>query len=207
MKQSPTDLINRAREIVEREAEAVKALAGQFDQNLAGVVELLFNCQGHVLVTGMGTSHAVAQRMAHLLSCCGTPALCISAADSLHGASGAITPRDVVFIISKGGQSAELNQFAQVVKARGAKIVAQTEKPDSPLGQMADAVYHVVAMGDIDLYGMIATGSSLVSCAADNVLCALLLEMRGYTREEFGLTHPGGAVGRQLAGLEQERSS
>lgn len=199
MNLSTTDLVNRAREVVEREAEAVQALVGQFDQRLAGVVDLLLNCQGHVLVTGAGTSHAVAQRLAHLLSCCGTPALVISAADSLHGGSGAITPNDVVYIISKGGQSAEINQFAELARARGAKIIAQTERPESQLGQMADAVYQVVTPAEADPYGMIATGTSLVNCAAGDALCVLLLEMRGYSREEFGLTHPGGAVGHKLA--------
>lgn len=199
MNLSITDLVNRAREVVEREAEAVQALVGQFDQRLAGVVDLLLNCQGHVLVTGAGTSHAVAQRLAHLLSCCGTPALVISAADSLHGGSGAITPNDVVYIISKGGQSAEINQFAELARARGAKIIAQTEKPESQLGQMADAVYQVVTPAEADPYGMIATGTSLVNCAAGDALCVILLEMRGYSREEFGLTHPGGAVGHKLA--------
>lgn len=194
-----TDLIKRAREVVEREASAVQALAAQFDQRLAGVVDLLLNCQGHVLVTGAGTSYAVAQRLAHLLSCCGTPALVISAADGLHGGSGAIRPDDVVYIISKGGQSAEINQFADLARARGAKIIAQTEKPESQLGQMADAVYQVVTPAEADPYGMIATGTSLVNCAAGDALCVLLLELRGYSREEFGLTHPGGAVGHKLA--------
>lgn len=199
MNLSTTDLINRAREVVEQEAAAVLALAGQFDQRLAGVVDLLLNCRGHVLVTGAGTSHAVAQRLAHLLSCCGTPALVISAADSLHGGSGAITPNDVVYIISKGGQSAEINQFAELARTRGAKIIAQTEKPESQLGQMADAVYQVVTPAAADPYGMIATGTSLVNCAAGDALCVLLLELRGYSKEEFGMTHPGGAVGHKLA--------
>ena len=199
MNLSTTDLIKRAREVVDREAAAVQALADQFDQRLAGVVDLLLNCQGHVLVTGAGTSFAVAQRLAHLLSCCGAPALVISASDGLHGGSGAIKPDDVVYIISKGGQSAEINQFAELARARGAKIIAQTEKPESRLGQMADAVYQVVTPAEADPYGMIATGTSLVNCAAGDALCVLLLELRGYSREEFGLTHPGGAVGQQLA--------
>ncbi len=198
MNMSKADLVSRAREVVEREARAVRALAEQFDDSLADVVELLLNCQGHVLVTGAGTSHAMALRLAHLLSCCGTPALFISAADSLHGGAGAITARDVVYIISKGGQSAEINQFAEIARARGAKIIAQTENPASPLAQMSDAIYHVKAVGEVDPYGMIATGSSLVNGAAGDALCVLLLELKGYSWEDFGRTHPGGAVGQKL---------
>jgi arabinose-5-phosphate isomerase len=193
-------MIARAREVIDREAEGVRALAGQMDERLVEVVDLLFDCQGHVLVTGAGTSHAIAQRLAHLLSCSGTPALCVSAADSLHGASGAVTADDVVYAISKGGRTAEINAFVEIAKARGARVVAQTEDPDSPLGQLADAVYVVRAVGGVDPYGMIATGSSLVAGAAGDVLCVLLLERRGYTRDQFGETHPGGAVGEKLAG-------
>jgi arabinose-5-phosphate isomerase len=196
---SKEEIVARAREIVQREAAAVSALAGQFDSNLADVVSLLFNCRGHVLVTGAGTSRAMAQRLAHLLSCSGTPALFISASDGLHGGSGAITADDVVYLISKGGHSAEINQFAEIARGRGAKLLAQTENPESPLAQMCDAVYHVRTEGEVDAYGMVATGSSLVNGAAGDVLCVLLLELRGYTKEAFGATHPGGAVGKKLA--------
>ena len=203
MNTTTTSLVARAREIIEREAQAVKALAELFDENLAGILDLMLNCQGHVLVTGAGTSHAMAQRFAHLLSCSGTPALCISAADSLHGGAGAVTANDVVFIISKGGRSAEINQFVEVARQRGAKVIAQTENRDSPLAQMSDAVFDVRIVGDVDPYGMIATGSSLANGAAGDVLCVLLLELRGYSKEEFGETHPGGAVGKKLAEIEQ----
>lgn len=195
-------IVARARAVVEQEAEAIRALAGQLDERVADVASLLLNCQGHVLVTGAGTSRAIAQRLAHLLSCSGTPALFISAADGLHGGSGAVTPNDVVYIISKGGHSAEVNQFAAIAQARGAKLVAQTENPDSPLARMCDAVLVVKAVGEVDPYGMVATGSSLVNAAAGDALCVLLLELRGYTQEKFGQTHPQGAVGKKLAELQ-----
>jgi len=194
-----TKLIDRAREIVEVEARAVGALASQFDAGLADVVNLMADCQGHILTLGAGTSRAVAQRFAHLLSCCGIPALALNGADALHGGSGAITARDVLFVISKGGYSGEINEIATIARRRGAQIIAQTENPDSPLARMSDAVFHIQAIGDVDPYGMIATGSSLVNSAAGDVLCVLLLERGGYSKEDFGTTHPGGAVGRKLA--------
>lgn len=197
------ELVSRAREVLAREAEAVAALAGQMDEGLEQVVALLLNCKGHVLVAGAGTSHAMAQRFAHLLSCSGTPALCIHAADCLHGGAGAIGAQDLVFVISKGGRSDEINRLVEIAHARGARVIAQTEDPMSPLGLMSDAIYGIRAVGDIDPYGMIATGSSLVNGAAGDVLCVLLLERRGYTREAFGLTHPGGAVGHKLAQKEK----
>ncbi len=196
---SETETIARARDVIQREAKAVRALGVQLDRSLIDVLDLLVSCEGHVLVGGMGTSHAVAQRFAHLLSCCGTPALCIDAADCLHGGAGAITPDDVLFLISKGGGSAEINRLAEIARARGAKIVCQTENPESSLAQVSDVVFNVRAEGGIDPYGMIATGSSLVNAVAGDAVCVLLLERRGYSLQEFGQTHPGGAVGRALA--------
>ena len=192
-------LLQRAREVVRQEGQAVRDLAGQLDASLLAIVDSLLNCQGHVLVTGAGTSRAVAERFAHLLSCCGTPALFVHAEDALHGGAGAIKPADMVYIISKGGQSVEINQFAEIARQRGAHLIAHTENPDSPLGQTADQVFHVVAPKEVDPYGMIATGSSLVNSAACDTLCVLLLERRGYSREAFGQTHPGGAVGKRLS--------
>lgn len=200
-------LIARARAVVQREADAVQRLSEQLDEQLAQVVTLLLGCRGHVLVTGAGTSRAVAERFAHLLSCCGTPALPIQAADCLHGGSGAITANDVLYIISKGGRSAEVNQLAEIARARGARIIAQTEDPDAPLGRLSDVVYRVAAPADVDPYGMIATGSSLVNAAAGDILCVLLLELRGYTRDQFGSTHPGGAVGHKLADCRARETS
>lgn len=201
MKQlSVAEIREHAQAVLKREARALQQVAQQLDpEQLAHVLRILLSCQGHVLVTGAGTSRAMAERFAHLLSCCGTPALYISAADSLHGTAGAITPRDVVFVISKGGRSVEVNQFAEIAKARGATLIAQTEAPESPLGRMSDAVLTVRPPRTVDPFdGMLALGSSLVNGAVDDALCALLLEMTEYAFEDFGRTHPGGAVGDRI---------
>jgi len=205
-KLTPQEMLARAKEVIDRESQAVAALKTQFTPQLAAVAQMLLDCPGHILVAGAGTSRAIAQRFAHLLACCGTPALFISAADAIHGGAGSVTERDVVYIISKGGQSVEINRFAQISRDRGARIIAHTEKPDSPLGRLSDAVFHIVAPEDADPYGMIATGSSLTNAAACDVLCVLLLELRGYTKDQFGETHPGGAVGVRLD-AEKNRTS
>jgi arabinose-5-phosphate isomerase len=197
---SPEEMAERAREVLRREAAAVEALADHIGEGLAPAVEALLGCEGHILVTGAGTSHAVALRLAHLLACVGRPALYVGPGDALHGGSGAVRAGDLLYVISKGGRSEEVNAFARIAAERGATVVAQTEAPDSPLGRLSDVVYRVEARGEVDPYGMVATGSSLVNCAAGDALCVLLLELGGYTREQFGATHPGGAVGHRLAG-------
>jgi D-arabinose 5-phosphate isomerase GutQ len=198
-KQSAKKLVERAREILAREAAAVNVLREQLDESMVEVAKLLLSCKGHVLVTGAGTSRAIAQRFAHLLSCCGTSALPLNAADCLHGGAGAITDRDILYVISKGGHSREINSLVEIARGKGARIIAHTENPDSPLARMSDAVFKIKAPADVDPYGMIATGSSLVNGAACDVLCILLLELRGYSKEQFSVTHPEGAVGKKIA--------
>ncbi len=195
---SSRHLLDRAKAVIRVEAEAVRGLERSLSVDMIPVLEAILNCSGHVLVAGSGTSWAVAERFAHLLACCGTSALFVNAANAIHGGAGAITDKDILYIISKGGKTAELNRFAEIAKSRGAKIIAQTENPASPLAALSDLVFRVSAPQDADPFGMIATGSSLVNSAACDVLCVLLLEMRGYTKEEFGRTHPGGAVGEKL---------
>jgi D-arabinose 5-phosphate isomerase GutQ len=192
------EIISLAKHVIKQEAEGVLKLLDQIDDNFSKAVEIMLICKGHVLVSGSGTSHSVARRLAHLLSVCGTPALLIDAGDSQHGLSGAVTSNDVIILLSKGGSSKEVNFLAKVAKAHGAKVIAMTENPESELGKIADIVLKIVAPSEIDPFGMIATGSSLVNSAYGDAMCVALLKMRGYTLEQFGETHPGGAVGKKL---------
>jgi D-arabinose 5-phosphate isomerase GutQ len=195
------EIILLAKKTIDIEAQSVSLLANQLDENFSEAVRLLFSCQGHVLVTGAGTSHAVASRMAHLLTVCGTPALLLDAGDSPHGGAAAVTANDVLIALSKGGTTKEVVFLAEFAKKSGAKIIAITENPESELGLLADVVMKVVAPEEGDPFGMIATGSSLMNCAIGDALCVVLLKMRGYTLEQFGATHPGGAVGGKLKGM------
>lgn len=185
-------------DVIRKEAAAAAGLADQLPDTFADAVRLLYDCKGHVLVSGSGTSHAVALRFAHLLSCVGTPALFLHPGDSQHGAAGAVRPEDVWVGLSKGGETTEVIFLAGVAGKRGAKVVALTEKPASSLGRLADVTLQVTAPDGIDPYGMIATGSSLFNSAFTDAICVALLEMRGYSADDFGETHPGGAVGHKI---------
>ncbi len=184
--------------VIERESAAVSSLAEQLPDGFAQAVRLLLDCEGHVIVSGSGTSHAVALRFAHLLSCVGTPAVFLHPGDSQHGAAGAVRSEDVWIGLSKGGETTEVCFLAGIAQKRGAKVVAVTEKPDSTLGQLADLVLKVEAPDGIDPYGMVATGSSLLNSAFCDAICVALLELRGYSVDDFGETHPGGAVGHRI---------
>jgi len=184
--------------VIRAEAAAVASLTGQLADTFAEAVRLLLDCKGKVLVSGSGTSHAVALRFAHLLSCVGTPALFLHPGDSQHGASGAVSANDVWIGLSKGGETTEVIFLAGVARKRGARVVAITEKPASSLGQLADVILHVTAPEGIDPFGMVATGSSLFNSAFCDAICVALLELRGYSIDDFGETHPGGAVGHKI---------
>ena len=195
---TPDEIIALARATIKKESDSVLQLINQIDESFVAVAQLLFQCTGHVLVAGSGTSNAVGARLAHLLSCSGTPALFIHPGDSQHGLAGAVTDRDVLIALSKGGETTEVNYLAKIASQRGAKVVAFTERPGSTLGKNSDLVLKITATPGVDPYGMIATGSSLTNAAMGDALCAVLLQLRGYSREAFGETHPGGAVGIKL---------
>jgi arabinose-5-phosphate isomerase len=188
---SMQEIIELARGVIDLESRVVSSLDQQLGSSLY-----------HILTSGAGTSNSVASRFAHLLSCCGTPALFIHPGDSQHGLSGAVTERDVLFCISKGGETIEVCHLAQIAKARGANLISILESSDSTLGKLSDVNICVQAPPESDPYGMIATGSSLFNSALCDALCVILLEMRGYTKQKFGETHPGGAVGLKLASEE-----
>jgi D-arabinose 5-phosphate isomerase GutQ len=198
---SKPEILHIARQVINQESQALLALMSQLDDSFCLAVQMILSCHGHVLTSGAGTSNPVAARFAHLLSCCGTPALFIHPGDSQHGLSGAITKKDVLFCISKGGETTETNHLARIAKNRGAKLISILEVSDSTLGKLSDIVLNVKVPSESDPYGMIATGSSLANAVMCDALCVVLLEMRGYSKEQFGETHPGGAVGRKLKGV------
>ena len=196
------EILQLGKDTIKTEAQGILAIVDQMDETFIQAVELLLNCQGHVLVSGSGTSSAVAKRLAHLLTVCGTPALLLDAGDGPHGGAAAVTEKNVLIALSKGGTTKELVFLASVAKDRGAKIIAITENPESELGKMSDVVLKVIAPEEGDPFGMIATGSSLMNCALGDALCVTLLKLRGYTLEQFGATHPGGAVGEKLKDMK-----
>ncbi len=192
------ELLTLARTQIQREADAVAAIAAQIDDNLIAVAQHLLGCKGHVLVAGSGTSHATALRMAHLMCCVGTPALFIHPGDAQHGTSGAVTANDIVICISRGGETDEVNKLARIARSRGASVVAFTEKPEATLGQISDYIVKVYSDCNADLMGVITFGGSMATSAMGDALCTLLLELRGYSKDAFANTHPGGAFGKSL---------
>lgn len=186
-----------AEEVIEAEIRAVSAIRMLFSQDVfANVATLFAEGKGKVLVTGSGTSGAVAHRTAHLLSVGGTPSFYLSPGDGLHGGLGALTSEDVILAFSKGGNSEELNDFCRRGRTLCNNLVVVTANPESELSQNADYVLTIPLEKDCDLGGVIATGCTLSFSALTDVLVEITRRIRGYQWESFFYTHPAGAVGK-----------
>ena len=189
--------IGRAR--VRAEVAAFATVEAQIDERLPAAARILLEATGKVIPVGVGTSGVTARRLAHLLSVTGTPALFLHPADGLHGSLGAIEPGDVVIAISKGGQSAELNEFTRRAKTRGAKVIVLTSRDGSELAALGDVTVALPTPDGADPGGVIAMGSTLIASAWGDALAVALMDARGYAWAEVLYTHPGGAVGQLAA--------
>jgi arabinose-5-phosphate isomerase len=194
---SGAEVLAAARQVVVAQIGGLQALVDDFDPAFLDVVELLASCAGKVFVAGSGTSGAIARRMAHLLSVCGTPSVPLQPMDALHGTMGAVSAGDVLIAISRGGKSTELNDLARRVRQRGAQTVALTSAPDSPLAQVADIVVRLPTDDVIDPGGVVAMGSTLVVGAWGDALATVLMRLKGYGWDQVLFTHPAGAVGQR----------
>jgi D-arabinose 5-phosphate isomerase GutQ len=198
MSLSPTlnELAGRARQVIAAESAAVLSAAESVDQHFVGVVQVLLDCSGKVLITGSGTSGTIARRAAHLFSVGGTPAFYLSPDDGLHGGLGVLRKNDVVIAISKGGSSEELNHFCRRARELAAAVIAITAVPESELARLADHVLQLRLPAESDLGAVVATGSSLATAALLDALVEVTRTARGYSWSEFFFTHPSGAVGK-----------
>lgn len=195
---SPEDpgLTTLAGEVLAREAAAVAALSGTVEDGVVAVARRLLEVTGKVVTTGAGTSGIMAERLAHLLSVCGTPAVYLPAMDALHGGMGAVTAHDLVLAISKTGRSAELTRLTELLVDRGVEVVAITEDATSPFAQAATRVETLPpTVGDADPGGMIAMASTLAVGAWGDALAVVSMALRGHTLHDVVHSHPAGGVG------------
>jgi len=162
------------------------------------LVKLLGDCRGRIAVAGVGTSGAAARKIAHSLCCIERPAFFLSPADAVHGGLGAVQPGDVAILISKGGGSTEILGMVPSLKTKKVSIVAVTENEGSPLAHAADLLLRVGVEREADEFNMLATTSTMAVVAAFDAACIALMAYTGYTREQFSVIHPSGAVGERL---------
>jgi len=187
-----------ARRVLRIEADAVAALGARVGEEFERAVEIILARHGRVIVTGVGKSGHIGRKLAATLASTGTPAYFVHAAEAAHGDLGMITPEDVVIALSNSGSSEELLTIVPLVKRQGARLIAMTGKPDSPLAREADAHLDAGVAEEACPLNLAPTASTTAALALGDALAVALLDARGFAAEDFARSHPGGALGRRL---------
>jgi arabinose-5-phosphate isomerase len=183
---------------MKRDGQMLIDVAQQLGEPLARAVQAMASCKGHVIVSGVGTTGMVGRRFSHLLCCVGCPSLFLHGGDSMHGASVAVKAEDVLFLLSRTGETDETCQLARIASERGTTIITLTAKPDSTLGRLSGIVLKLETPADVDPYGgAMSLGSSLAMAALCDAIVVAVLEEKGTTKSFFLDNHPGG-IARQL---------
>ncbi|MBC8259166.1 MAG: KpsF/GutQ family sugar-phosphate isomerase [SAR324 cluster bacterium] len=195
-KMSP--LLERARETLKIEISGLEGLIERLGAEFEEAVNLLYACQGKVILAGMGKSGLIAQKIASTLTSTGTPSLFLHAGESSHGDLGIITRQDVVIVFSYSGETSEVVQMIGHIQAIGVPLIAMTGKPDSTLAQAATVHLSVAVEKEACPLGLAPTASSTATLALGDALAMCLLELRQFREDDFALFHPGGSLGRKL---------
>jgi arabinose-5-phosphate isomerase len=180
------------------EVEALQAVAERLDERFDRCIELLAACKGKIVVTGMGKSGHIANKIASTLASTGTPAFFVHPAEALHGDLGMITPADVVIALSNSGETSELLTILPLIKRLDVKLIALTGKDESTLSRYATVTLDVSVPAEACPLNLAPTASTTAALAMGDALAIAVLEARGFTEEDFARSHPGGSLGRRL---------
>lgn len=192
------DLVARGRRVLRVEADAIAALEPRIDQNFVAACRLIQSCRGRVVVTGLGKSGHIGNKIAATLASTGTPAFFLHAAEASHGDVGMLTGADVVLALSNSGETAELIAILPVLKRLGVGLIALTGKAQSTLARAADVVLDVSVALEACPLNLAPTASTTAVLAMGDAIAVALLEARGFTQDDFARSHPGGVLGRRL---------
>jgi arabinose-5-phosphate isomerase len=197
-KDSTEELVALAKRVLEIEARAVSELIGRIDGEFAEACRLCLDIEGRVVVTGMGKSGHIGGKIAATLASTGTPAFFMHPAEASHGDLGMITGQDLMLAVSYSGETDEVVTILPLVKRMGAKLVSMTGKPNSTLARAADVHLNVSVSEEACPLNLAPTASTTATLAMGDALAVALLENRGFTAEDFALSHPSGSLGKKL---------
>jgi arabinose-5-phosphate isomerase len=186
------------RQVIATEAAAVAALSDRIDEQFVAACRRMLDCRGRVVVTGMGKSGHIGGKIAATLASTGTPAFFVHPGEASHGDLGMITRDDVVLALSNSGDSAEILTILPLLKRLGVPLVALTGNAESMLARQADIHIDTGVTEEACPLGLAPTSSTTAALAMGDALAVALLEARGFTREDFAFSHPGGSLGRRL---------
>lgn len=195
---SSSQFIASGKRTIEMERDALSALIPRIDALFAKACEYLLACQGRVIVTGMGKSGHIANKIAATLASTGTPAFFVHPAEATHGDLGMVTAKDVIIALSNSGNTAELLTIVPLLKRLGVTLITMTGNPASQLAKTADVNLDVSVAQEACPLDLAPTSSTTAALAMGDALAIALLEARGFTAEDFAFSHPGGNLGRRL---------
>ncbi len=198
MTMTKIDYLSVARRTINIEAKAIAALESRLDENFVRACEAMQQCQGRVIVTGMGKSHHIGSKMAATFASTGTPSFFVHPGEASHGDLGMITKSDVVIAISYSGSSAEIVTLLPLLKRMAIPLISMTGNPQSPLAKAANFQLNVSVQQEACPLDLAPTSSTTAALVMGDALAIALLEARGFTAEDFAFSHPGGALGRKL---------
>ncbi|OGQ79910.1 MAG: hypothetical protein A2289_12790 [Deltaproteobacteria bacterium RIFOXYA12_FULL_58_15] len=193
----------RAKQVVTVEGDAVLALVNRLDQGFLKAVDMILACDGQTIVTGMGKSGLVGQKISATLASTGTPSLFLHAAEAVHGDMGRIKRGDVVLALSFSGESDEILRLIQPVRAFGASLIALTGKRECTLAKQADAVIAIGPVSEACPMGLVPTASTTAMMVVGDALAMCLFEERDLDQEDYAQFHPGGQLGRKLMRVQE----
>ncbi len=184
--------------VVDIEAQAVVVLKDRINEDFVQACELLYHCKGRVVVTGMGKSGHIGGKIAATFASTGTPAFFVHPGEANHGDLGMITTQDVVLALSNSGETSELLTILPIIKRLGVPLIAMTGQVESSLAAFANVHLDVSVEQEACSLGLAPTTSTTVALVMGDALAVSLLEARGFTRNDFALSHPGGSLGKRL---------
>ncbi len=191
-----------ARRVLEIEADAIRKLIDRLDESFERAVDLVSQCKGRVVVTGMGKSGIIGRKIAATLNSTGTPSLYLNPAEALHGDLGMMVPGDVVVLLSNSGRTRELVALVEPIKRLSVPLIALLGNRDSVLGEAADVVLDVSVEEEACPLGLAPTASTTASLALGDALAMAVLEKKGFSPEDFRTLHPNGQLGFKLMRVE-----
>jgi arabinose-5-phosphate isomerase len=194
--------LDLARKVLRTEAAAVLGLVECIDERFVAAVQLLYECRGRVIVTGMGKSGIICRKIAATLSSTGTPAFFLHPAEAIHGDLGLLQREDVVLALSHSGETDELLRLLETIRRLGARLIAITGRPHSTLGQAADVTLPCMVSQEACPMNLVPTASTTAALALGDALAMTLLVSKGFREDDFANLHPGGKLGKRLMRVE-----
>lgn len=194
----PDALLKRAADVLRIESNGILSIIDRLDDNFVRAVELMRACGGKVVVTGLGKSGLVCQKIAATLASTGTPSFFLHSGDAVHGDLGMVRADDVILAVSNSGETDEILKLLPHFKLHGIKLIVMTGNPDSTLAKAGDVVLNVRVQEEACPLGLAPTASTTAALAMGDALAVVLLEEKGFKEDDFALRHPGGTLGRRL---------